>query len=332
MRHSISRIFSVVLALGSVVAGPMIEPGIAQAASAPSFALAKASFTPDEKITVTYGSALNAPAGQSYWITIIKASAPDSDWGSWHYVKAGATTDELQAGAPGEYEIRLHDVYPKNTYGVLARQKVTVKGSLTACASRWKDVPGGNKLASLTCSCAANPSGSVWGTDLYTDDSSICNAALHAGVIAKTGGTVTLSPTGGCSSYLGTTRNGVASSQWGSFGGSFYFPGYGSGTCGAGAACPANAKGISGTLTCSCPKDPSGAVWGSDIYTTDSNVCNAAKHAGAIGTSGGLVTVRSAGGCAKYTASTANGVATSSWGSYESSFFFPGSNRGVCAK
>lgn len=332
MRASLVRLLSFSLVCGAVVGARAFDPGVAHAATAPSFTVTKTTFAPDEKIAVTFSAALSAPAGQSYWITLIKATEPDSAWGAWHYVKAGASSDVLQAGAPGEYEIRLHDLYPRNSFGVLARQKVTIKGSITACAARWKDVPGKDKLASLSCSCAANPSGSVWGTDLYTDDSSICNAALHAGAIAKTGGNVTLAPAAGCSSYLGTTRNGVASSQWGAFGGSFYFPGYGSGTCGAGASCPANAKSVSGTLTCNCAKGVTGSVWGSDIYTTDSSVCRAAQHAGVIGDDGGLVTLRSAGGCAKYTASNANGVSSSAWGSYESSFFFPAKNRGVCAK
>jgi hypothetical protein len=85
-------------------------------------------------------------------------------------------------------------------------------------------------------------------------------------------------------------------------------------------------------MTCTCAKDPSGSVWGTDIYTTDSNVCNAAKHAGVIGSDGGAITFKMAGGCSKYVASNTNGVSSSSWGSYEASFFFPGFTKGVCAK
>jgi hypothetical protein len=166
MRHSFSRLLSLALVLGAAVAAPAASPGIAQAASAPSFTITKTTFSPDEKIAVTYSTKLDPPAGQSYWITLVKATEPDSAWGAWHYVKAGATSDELQAGGPGEYEIRLHDVYPKNTFGVLARQKVTVKGSVVACPARWTDATSKGKLASLTCTCPANPSGSVWGTDL----------------------------------------------------------------------------------------------------------------------------------------------------------------------
>ena len=34
--------------------------------------------------------------------------------------------------------------------------------------------------------------GSVWGTDMYTDDSSVCAAAQHAGKVGPAGGEVTV--------------------------------------------------------------------------------------------------------------------------------------------
>jgi hypothetical protein len=64
--------------------------------------------------------------------------------------------------------------------------------------------------------------GSVWGTDVYTDDSTLAAAAVHAGVLqnGQTGIVqVTLLP--GRGSYAGSTRNGVTSSDWGEYSGSF---------------------------------------------------------------------------------------------------------------
>ena len=71
--------------------------------------------------------------------------------------------------------------------------------------------------------CSANGTfDSVWGTDVYTDDSSICTAAVHAGKITRTaGGTVTIEIRPGQSAYVGATRNGVTSSSYGSWDGSF---------------------------------------------------------------------------------------------------------------
>jgi hypothetical protein len=70
---------------------------------------------------------------------------------------------------------------------------------------------------------AGGTSHAVWGTDLYTDDSSVCVAAVHVGAIGFTaGGTVTFEIRPGSSGYDGSLRNGVQSIGWGgSWGGSF---------------------------------------------------------------------------------------------------------------
>src|SRR6185295_17596466 len=60
---------------------------------------------------------------------------------------------------------------------------------------------------------------SVWGTDIYTEDSSICNAAVHAGKFTReSGGSVTIEIRPGESSYQGSTRNGVTSKDYGAYG------------------------------------------------------------------------------------------------------------------
>jgi hypothetical protein len=74
--------------------------------------------------------------------------------------------------------------------------------------------------------CPPNGSaGSVWGTDTYTDDSSICTAAVHYGLIGFAGGgSVTIEISPGLDSYSGSDRNGVSSSDYGSWSGSYFFP------------------------------------------------------------------------------------------------------------
>src|SRR5262249_3571706 len=63
-----------------------------------------------------------------------------------------------------------------------------------------------------------NASGSIYGTDLYTTDSTLATAAVHAGLL-RAGETgvikVTIEP--GAASYTATTRNGVTSYDWGSY-------------------------------------------------------------------------------------------------------------------
>ena len=64
--------------------------------------------------------------------------------------------------------------------------------------------------------------GSVWGSDLYTDDSALAAAVVQAGVLrdGETGVVkVTILP--GTDSYAGADRNGVASADWGSWNGSY---------------------------------------------------------------------------------------------------------------
>jgi hypothetical protein len=61
----------------------------------------------------------------------------------------------------------------------------------------------------------------VWGSDLYTSDSSLCGAAAHAGVIATTGGAFVVERRAGASSYDGSTRFGVTTTTWSAFDESF---------------------------------------------------------------------------------------------------------------
>ena len=65
---------------------------------------------------------------------------------------------------------------------------------------------------------------SVWGTEIYTDDSSVCSAAVHAGLITiEDGGTVTIEMRAGEPSYAGSEANGVISGEWGQWHSSYVF-------------------------------------------------------------------------------------------------------------
>ena len=98
-------------------------------------------------------------------------------------------------------------------------------GTLITWGTQAKEL-GGKEGQQFTLTCPANGeySGRLWGTDYYTDDSSICTAAVHSGLITKaSGGTVRIELRAGASSYQGTTRNGLSSSNYGSWGGTFIF-------------------------------------------------------------------------------------------------------------
>lgn len=90
------------------------------------------------------------------------------------------------------------------------------------------------------------------------------------------------------------------------------------------AACPRNARGLTGAVTCGCTAQTvaDGGVWGSGPYTADSRICRAALHAGVVGTNGGNVRVRIVPGRTSYSASIRNGVSAYGWGSFGTAYVF----------
>lgn len=78
--------------------------------------------------------------------------------------------------------------------------------------------------ASLQCICPPNMSfTTVWGErSSYTDDSDVCTAAVHAGIVtAAEGGAIAVTPRPGRASYRGSSSNGVTTLPYGSWSGSF---------------------------------------------------------------------------------------------------------------
>ena len=66
----------------------------------------------------------------------------------------------------------------------------------------------------------------VWGDVVYTDDSSVCTAAVHAGLIDfADGGRVVIEIQASLEAYDGSTANGVTTLDYASWPGSFIFPG-----------------------------------------------------------------------------------------------------------
>ncbi len=187
-----------------------------------------------------------------------------------------------------------------------------------------------------TVTLACSPGGTahaVWGSDIYTADSSICTAAVHSGLITyPQGGTVTIELRPGRDIYGCSERNGVTTSFYGPYAHSFVFK-------------TANIEDlvreadeqtpvlwnssaamlgpeIGKTHKFQCP--PAGresAVWGSDLYTSDSSICNAAVHAGKFtSASGGSVTIELRPGASAYKGTTRNGITTRDYGPYGRSF------------
>ena len=180
--------------------------------------------------------------------------------------------------------------------------------------------------------------GSIWGTDLYTDDSSVCTAAVHTGGITLAGGgTVTIEIRPGESAYAGSTRNRITSSSYPAWSGSFVVvgatrqePGIGEGGSDWGANAGRFRPFVGAQFRYTCPAGGrAGIVWGTDVYTDDSSVCTAAVHAGRITlAAGGAVTIEMRDGQASYTGSARNGIESRPYPAWPGSFVFVGAAGG----
>jgi hypothetical protein len=185
-----------------------------------------------------------------------------------------------------------------------------------------------------TLECTPNGTeGRIWGVETYTDDSSICTAAVHVGLITfEEGGEVEYEIAPGLDEYEGAIGNDVLSLRFAEYPGSFIFPaappGSGEFTLGAEtwqrtAVEYADQNGEEFTIVCA-PGGPIDSIWGTGTYTNDSSICTAAVHAGLITVEdGGSVTIEIAPGEDSYEGSTANGVTSTEYGSYGGSFTFP---------
>jgi hypothetical protein len=183
----------------------------------------------------------------------------------------------------------------------------------------------------------------VWGTDVYTDDSSICGAAVHAGVISLAGGgTVVIEIRPGEASYTGSVRNRISSNGYPSWVGSFVVvsgipvdPGVQAVPVPAGTnpwTMRANQyrAWVGAQYEYNCPSGGTlQLIWGTDIYTDDSSVCTAAVHARLItAAKGGKVTIQMVDGQPSYRSSTRNGVKSQPYPAWGGSFIIVGAPGG----
>lgn len=82
----------------------------------------------------------------------------------------------------------------------------------------------GQRYAYICPAAPPSASDNIWGTDLYTDDSGVCTAAVHAGILTKAqGGVAYIEIHPGASSYAGSTRNGITSNPYATWTGSYVF-------------------------------------------------------------------------------------------------------------
>jgi len=97
-----------------------------------------------------------------------------------------------------------------------------VQGTWSTQADSYRGKIG--QRITFTFPAGGSVSDRVWGSGVYTDDSSVASAAVHAGLITpQQGGTVTIEIQPGQPSYRGSSQHGVTSKDYGSWHGSFRF-------------------------------------------------------------------------------------------------------------
>ncbi|MEX2172690.1 MAG: LCCL domain-containing protein [Pirellulales bacterium] len=189
----------------------------------------------------------------------------------------------------------------------------------------------------IVLTVVGDTSGTVWGNNPYTDDSSVAAAAVHAGVLQPgERGVVQVVILAGAAGYEGSIRNGVSTSSYGEWAGSFRVevPPKAASANRVQSSDPGSLKKfrdrVGQTLTFKVTGKTSGSVWGSDVYTDDSSLATAAVHAGILQPGQtGIVRVRIMPGRADYEGSTTRGVTTHSYGPWEGSFQFVISGAGI---
>jgi len=135
-----------------------------------------------------------------------------------------AEIDDFTRGAILEYIADLSDALSDFDIDVLTNGNNAAETENDIGNSQNAVHLRGNNYSTYPFNIVGASSGSVWGSDVYTDDSVIAVAAVHAGLVeVGQSATVTIRILPGRDSYPGVTRNGITTSSWGSWDGSYEF-------------------------------------------------------------------------------------------------------------
>jgi len=178
----------------------------------------------------------------------------------------------------------------------------------------------------------------IFGTILYTLDSPICRSAIHSGIIKDKGGNVMIKVMHALKYYLGTRQFGIQSSGINKSDFSYTIE---QATPVLTISC--KTQGINNLFSgkigrkylVKCPVNCSRMthnVFGNQIYSADSSICQAAIHAGALNDRGGEVNFITASGLKQYFGLKAFNVESKDRESYVKSFKFFGKNKNSFVK
>lgn len=221
----------------------------------------------------------------------------------------------------------------------LAHPEGLYNGNLT----QWREQQGQTLYFLIE---AALDGGTVWGSEIYTDDSHLPMAAVHAGLLAPgETGIVAVQILPGQDAYSSSSFGGITSREYGAWSGSFRFVGALAETP-VPAATPAPTPAppaldnpgnliayrsqVGQQLRIALRASTDGTVWGSGVYTDDSSLATAAVHAGLLQPGEtGIVTVEILPGLGAYSGESRNGVSSRDYGPWQGSFRFVGPAENV---
>jgi hypothetical protein len=210
--------------------------------------------------------------------------------------------------------------------GPAAPSAPTSSGLLPMCSSSFEKAGEMAVGESRSCVCTRMTGLNIFGNGRYSPSSSLCVAALHAGVLTRPGDAVTFWRQPDCPRLWGSAANGVVSQNEASPTATFSFtaepppcPPPPSASADL-RPCPtlfskefeARPEGSSFDCTCAYDKYRKGSLWGTRIYFIGSDVCDAAQHAGMVDRKGSTVTVFLGGECDRFRGSKSCGKVSES--------------------
>lgn len=161
----------------------------------------------DAYVTINYLVTLNQDLFVTYTVGFLPQFTREGDIDRVQELVLSTVLNDSYAGEPVMLDVDGQDMFVND---------------LTCDSSTYMFGYTGEGRYLVRCGACAGDEGSVWGTDIFTDDSSVCLAAAHAGVTQLSeGGMFFVDMLEGQSSYTGSTANGVTSSDYGEWGGSF---------------------------------------------------------------------------------------------------------------
>jgi len=212
-------------------------------AISPGLTLPKNMYDANEDIRAMFKAPVCYPADS--WVGVLKTNIPhdNEEQNSSSVIGGKSYLNRREEGtmlfkAPqeeGSYELRMYDIEsgkevssvsfmvrkPANTNVVTNPVAPNNLSSWTENAMKHRGKTGQRFTYRFG---PGNSSATVWGTTIYTDDTSIALAAVHAGLITfQQGGVVTIEIRPGMQSYTGSKANGINSGNYGAWNGSYVF-------------------------------------------------------------------------------------------------------------